>query len=326
MTKKITKTNDTVIYQTKSGAIELRGDLRKETVWATQAQIAELFNVKRPAVTKHLQNIYKDGELKEKSVCSILEHTANDGKLYKTTFYNLDAIISIGYRVNSKKATEFRIWATKTLHSHIVEGYTINPTRISSNYDAFMEAVSTVKSLLPPETIIGNDEVIELVRLFADTWISLDAYDKESLDIKKPTKKKVALTTAKLQKHINILKQELMEKETATELFAIERERDGLEGIVGNVMQSFNGNDMYPSVEAKAAHLLYFIIKNHPFIDGNKRTGAYSFIWFLNMTKILDTKRMTPEALTAITLLIAESNPNDKEKMTKLVMMLISKK
>lgn len=315
-----------VIYQAKSGAIELRGDFSTETIWATQAQIAEVFGVQRPAITKHLQNIFKTHELDEKAVCSILEHTAQDGKKYKTAFYNLDAMISVGYRINSQQATGFRIWATKTLRAHIVDGYTINRSRIAQNYDAFSKAVADVKALLPAGVAIDPQSVLELVRMFADTWMSLDAYDKETLDLKKPTKKKVSLTAEKLSQSVIVLKSELITKGEATELFASERTRGALEGIVGNVMQSFGGSDVYPSVEEKAAHLLYFIIKNHPFVDGNKRTGAYAFVWFLNMAKILDIKRLTPSALTAITLLIAESDPKNKDKMVKLVMMLITRR
>ncbi|MDD2766360.1 MAG: virulence protein RhuM/Fic/DOC family protein [Candidatus Moranbacteria bacterium] len=315
-----------VIYQAKSGAVELQGDFQHETIWATQAQIADIFGTQRPAITKHLRNIFVDGELKEKSVSSILEHTAADGKNYKTQFYNLDAVISIGYRVNSKQATLFRIWATQTLRTHIVDGYTINRSRIGKNYDAFMQAVTDVKSLLPKGMKSDTGSILELVRLFADTWMSLDAYDREAFDIKKPTKKKVALTGARLTASVAVLKTELMTKGEATELFASERTHDALEGIVGNVMQAFGGTDVYPSIESKAAHLLYFIVKNHPFVDGNKRTGAYSFVWFLNWAKVLDTTRLTPEALTAITLLIAESDPKDKDKLVKLVIMLISKK
>lgn len=317
---------EVVIYQAKSGAIELRGDFGHETLWATQAQIAEIFGTQRPAITKHLRNIFSEGELKERAVSSILEHTATDGKSYKTQFYNLDAVLSVGYRVNSKQATQFRIWATNTLRKHLVDGYTINRTRIGKNYDAFMNAVADVRALLPKGMQTDTGSILELVRLFADTWMSLDAYDKEALDLKKPTKKKVSLTGAKLALSVAVLKTELIEKGQATDLFASERSKGSLEGIVGNIMQAFGGADLYPSVESKAAHLLYFIVKNHPFVDGNKRTGAYSFIWFLSRAKVLDTKRLTPEALTAITLLIAESNPKDKDKLIKLVMMLISKK
>lgn len=315
-----------VIYQAKSGAIELRGDFTRETLWATQAQIADVFNIERSVVTKHIRNILKDGELNEKSVCAKFAHTASDGKVYQTQFYNLDVALSVGYRANSARAIEFRQWATKTLRTYIVDGYTINRARIGQNYDAFMKAVADVRALLPAGMQSDTGSILELVRIFADTWMSLDAYDKEKLNLKKPTKKKVALTGAKLTESVAVLKSELIKKGEATDLFATERNRNALEGIVGNVMQAFAGADVYPSVESKAAHLLYFIVKNHPFIDGNKRTGAYSFVWFLSRAKVLDTRRLTPEALTALTLLIAESNPRDKDKLIGLVMMLIRKK
>jgi len=324
--KKQSAKNKAVIYQAKSGAIELRGDFGKETLWASLDQIAHVFERDKSVISRHIKNVFKDGELKRNSVVAFFATTAADGKVYNVEYFNLDVILSVGYRVNSKRATQFRQWATKILRTHIVDGYTINRTRIGKNYDAFMQAVADVRALLPKGMQADTGSILELVRLFADTWMSLDAYDKEALDLRKPTRKKVALTGTKLAESVAVLKVELIAKGEATNLFATERTAHALEGIVGNVMQAFNGADVYPSIEAKAAHLLYFIVKNHPFIDGNKRTGAYAFIWFLSRAKILDTKRLTPEALTAITLLIAESNPKDKDKMVKLVMMLIGKR
>jgi hypothetical protein len=326
--KKIPK-QGVVIYQAKSGAIELRGDFTRETLWATQAQIAGIFGTTPQNITLHLKNVYKEKELSKQATCKEYLQVQKEGKRdvqRMQKFYNLDAIISIGYRINSQTGTQFRQWATKTLRTHIVDGYTINRVRIGQNYDAFMKAVADVRALLPAGMQSDTGSILELVRMFADTWMSLDAYDKEALDLKKPTKKKVALTGAKLAESVAVLKSELIKKGEATDLFATERNRNALEGIVGNVMQAFAGADVYPSVESKAAHLLYFIVKNHPFIDGNKRTGAYSFVWFLSRAKVLDTTRLTPEALTALTLLIAESNPRDKDKLIGLVMMLIRKK
>jgi hypothetical protein len=322
MKKQVVK-NQAVIYQTKSGAIELRGDFGHETIWATQAQIVGLFDVDQSVVSRHIRNMFKDGEVEKKSNMQKM-HIANSDK--PVIFYSLDVILGVGYRTNSKIAIQFRQWATKTLRTHIVDGYTINRSRVGKNYNAFMQAVADVRALLPKGMHADTGSILELVRLFADTWMSLDAYDKEALDLRKPTKKKVTLTGAKLAESVAVLKTELIKKGQATDLFATERTSRALEGIVGNVMQAFGGADVYPSIESKAAHLLYFIVKNHPFVDGNKRTGAYSFIWFLSRAKVLDTKRLTPEALTAITLLIAESNPRDKDKLIKLVMMLISKK
>ncbi|MFZ1654771.1 MAG: virulence protein RhuM/Fic/DOC family protein [Candidatus Moraniibacteriota bacterium] len=315
-----------VLYQAKSGAIELKGDVKKETLWASLDQIAQVFERDKSVISRHIKNIFKESELKRPAVVAFFATTAADGKTYQVEYFNLDVILSVGYRVNSKRATQFRQWATKTLRAHILDGYTINRTRIGKNYDAFMQAVADVRALLPAGMKTDTGSILELVRLFADTWVSLDAYDREVFDVAKPTKKKVVLTGARLAEAVSILKAELLKKHEATELFAQERGKQGLEGIVGNVMQAIGGRDVYPSVEAKAAHLLYFIVKNHPFVDGNKRTGAYAFVWFLNMTRLLDATRLTPEALTAITLLIAESHPRDKEKMVKLVMLLIGRK
>lgn len=330
MTKKVTtkiSPKTTIVYQTKSGALELRGDATNETVWASQAQMAQMFGVNSPAITKHIKNIYQEQELSEPATCSILEQVQKEGKREikrSVNYYNLDVIISVGYRINSVVGTNFRIWATKTLKQHITSGYTINRTRIAKNYDEFMAAVTKVQALLPADNALDAKSALDLVRLFADTWFSLDAYDKESLAPTKVNKKKVKLTAAELGTSIQILKAELIKKGEATDNFAQERNRDALEGIIGNVMQSFGGQELYPSVQTKAAHLLYFIIKNHPFVDGNKRTGAYAFVWFLQKTRVLNTNRLTPTALTALTILIAESNPVDKEKIATLVATLVA--
>ena len=316
--------SSTVIYQSKNGAIELKKNASLDMLWASQAQIADIFEIERSVVTKHIRNILKDKELNRNSVCAKLAHTAEDGKAYSVQFYSLDVILAVGYRTNSKKAIAFRQWATKTLKDHIQKGYTINRHRIKTNYDEFLKAVSHVKSIAAGTTV-DKDSVLELVTLFADTWFSLDAYDKDALTTKGATKKKVALTADKLSRALTALKKNLIAKGEATELFGNERTRDSILGIVGNVMQSFGGEDLYPSIEEKAAHLLYFIIKNHPFVDGNKRSGAYAFVWFLQQAKILNLTRMTPPALTALTLLIAESAPTEKEKLIGLVCVVLKK-
>ncbi len=311
-----------VIYQSKSGAIELKGDFGKETIWATQAQIVKLFNVDQSVVSRHIRNIFKDGEINGKGNMQKM-HNANSDK--PVTAYSLDVILGVGYRTNSKVAIEFRRWATKTLRTHIVEGYTINRSRIAKNYDAFLHAVEQVKALLPTDGTIDTKSTLELIKLFAGTWFSLEAYDKSTLPKKGATKKQVTLAASDLELAISELKSELMKKGEATELFATKRERDSIVGIVGNVFQAFNKQDVYPSIEEKAAHLLYFIIKNHPFTDGNKRSGAFAFVWFLQQTKLLNTTRLSPEALTALTLLVAESDPRDKERVVGLVLMLLVK-
>jgi len=321
--KKKTINNKLIIYQAKNGAIELRGDFSRETVWATQAQIAQLFDVQRPAITKHFLNIFASGELDEKAVCSILEHTADDGKRYKTQYYNLDAIISVGYRINSKTATEFRKWATKTLREHIVKGYTLNKKVILKNYDQFLKNVADIQALLPTHTTLNPKTILDLVKEYSMTWANLDAYDKDALIKNGTTKKKIKLAGEELLQAIFELKNELIKKFEATDIFAIEREAKNIEGIVGNVMQAFGGKDVYQTLEEKAAHLLYFMVKNHPFIDGNKRSGAFAFIWFLRRNGVRGARNINSSGLTAITLLIAESDPKYKDKMVALVVELL---
>lgn len=309
-----------VIYQTKSGALELRGDLKKETIWATQAQIAEVFAIDRSVVTKHIGNIFNSKEVIEKSNVQKM-HIANSDK--PVTLYSLDIILAVGYRANSGRAIEFRQWATKTLREHITKGYTINRKRVAQNYDTFMKAVSDVQMLLPDHVALDPKAVLELIKEFAGTWVSLDAYDKEALELKGVTKKKVALVGADLLLAISELKRELIKKGEATDLFASERRDGNVEGIVGNVMQSFGGKSVYPTVEEKAAHLLYFMVKNHPFSDGNKRSGAFAFVWFLRKVGVKGARNINPAALTALTLLMAESDPKKKEQMVALVTQML---
>ncbi len=322
--KKIQKNKGVVIYQAKNGAIELRGDFTRETVWATQAQIADVFQAERSVVTKHIRNILKDKELETNAVCAKFAHTADDGKVYQVQFYNLDVILAVGYRTSSKKAIEFRQWATKTLRSYIVDGFAINKNRITKNYEQFLNVVDDIKKLLPPGSAVNPKDVIELISLFADTWLSLDAYDRELLPKGKLTKKKVSLTSEVISKDLFELRKVLIEKGEATDIFGHERNTGSVSGIVGNVMQSFGGNELYPTVEEKAAHLLYFMVKNHPFTDGNKRSGAFAFIWFLKQAGTLNTQKLSPSALTALTVLVAESDPNHKDKIVKLILNLIS--
>lgn len=314
-----------VIYKAKNGDVQLEVKLTDNNLWLSQAQIADLFGTKRQAISKHLNNIYKSGELSEYTTCSKMEHMHKSNRAYETKYYSLDAVISVGYRVNSKKATDFRIWATNILKTHIINGYTINRHRIKENYEQFAKAIADVKSLLPSESTVDSSSILELISMFADTWVSLDAYDKDQLTTTGYTKKKVTLTADKLNKALQNLKLALIDKGEATELFGKERTKNAVDGIVGNVMQGFGEQDVYVSVEEKAAHLLYFIIKNHPFVDGNKRSGAYAFIWFLQHAKVLDITRITPPALTALTLLIAESDARDKDKMVGLVCRMLMK-
>lgn len=318
--------NDVIIYQLQSGELQLKTDGSGETVWANLVQIAELFGIDKSGISRHINKIYNSGELLPKSTVAKYATVQIEGGrevARDLEYYNLDMILSVGYRVNSAKATHFRQWATKTLKDHIQKGYTFNRQRIKTNHEEFIRAVDKVKSLLPSGVAVPHDSVLELIKLFADTWFSLDAYDRDTLPPTGTTKRKARLTGAKLTAALIELKAVLMAKGEATDIFGIERNGGGIAGIVGNVMQSFGGQDVYSTLEEKAANLLYFIIKNHPFVDGNKRSGAYAFIWFLNQSKMLNTSRMSPPALTALTILIAESNPKDKDKMIGLVCALL---
>ena len=319
-----------IIYQGKNGAIEFREDFNEDTIWGTQKQIAELFSVGVPAINKHLKNIFANKELKEKVVVSILEITTKHGAVKGKTqtkrvkFYNLDAIISIGYRVNSKQATQFRVWATKILKQHLLDGYTINKKQVGKNYKKFMHAISDVRALLSKNNKTKTEDILDLINTFADTWFSLGAYDTDSFPKTGLTKKRIVFNANELSKGLQDLKQRLITKKQATNLFGQERNSDAIKGVIGNIFQSAFGKDVYPSSEEKASHLLYFIIKNHPFIDGNKRSGAFAFIWFLRKAKLLRAS-LTPEALTVLTLLIAESQPKDKDRMIGLVLLLLSR-
>lgn len=308
------------IYQTKNGAIELKTDISSETIWATQNQIAKLFEVDQSVVSRHIKNIFNWKEIDRKSNMQKM-HIPNSDK--PVTFYSLDVILAVGYRANSAKAILFRQWATKVLHSHIIEGYTINKKQLAKNYNSFLKAVEQVRTLLPSNGAIGTTDALELIKMFASTWFSLDAYDKERLPHTGMTKREFQFAAEELTNAISNLKVRLIKNNQATNLFGTERNKQGIDGILGNVFQSFNGKDLYPTIEEKSAHLLYFIVKNHPFIDGNKRSGAFAFVWFLKKAALLNPLRITPEALTALTLLVAESNPKDKNHMIGLILLIL---
>jgi len=319
--KKEQKLSNIIIYQAPNGAIELKGDFDKETIWANQSQIVDLFGVDQSVISRHIKNIFKDGEVDQKSNMQKM-HIPNSDK--PVVFYSLDVILSVGYRTNSKVAIDFRKWATNILKDHLIQGYTINKKILAKNYTLFQQALSDIQKI--SQNKLFSNDILELVKTFSQTWFSLDAFDKERLQTKKITKKSIKLDAKKLYEDLEILKKELIAKNEATGLFAQEKQKGSLEGILGNVFQSAFGQDVYPSIESKAAHLLYFIVKNHPFNDGNKRSGAFAFIWFLQKAKYGFIDKITPQALTAITLLIAISDPKDKQRMIDLVILLLTGK
>lgn len=312
-----------IIYKSKKGEVQIEARLRDETIWLNQDQMARLFDVNQPAIAKHLNNIFKSGELEEKSAHSILEYTAKDNKSYKTKFYNLDAIISVGYRVNSEKATDFRIWATKTLRQYLVKGYVVNDKR-------FIEAQKIIRFITEKakvQELSGREkEILDVIERYSKTWKVLGQYDEGKIEIKKPKKAKFTLNYYKCREIIDELREDLINKKIAGDLFGSERSHQ-LEGIIGNLYQTFDGNELYNSIEEKAAHLLYFVIKDHPFSDGNKRIGSLLFLYFLEQNNFLfkdsgETK-IADRTLVALALLVASSDPREKETMTRLVINLI---
>jgi len=251
-------------------------------------------------------------------------HIANSDKPVK--FYSLDIILAVGYRTNSSQAIKFRKWATDILKQHITQGFTINKSRIQGNYDKFLNAVEEVRKLLPEGSEnIKTDDILELIKHFATTWFSLESYDEDTLPVEGFTKSNLKISADELYRDIASFKSELISKSQATDLFAREKKTKALEGIFWNIFQSFDWQDVYPSLEEKAAHFLYFVVKNHPFTDGNKRTGAFCFLWFLSKVGFRFQDTITPQALTAITLLVAESNPKDKERIVWLIILLLKK-
>ncbi|HMQ69734.1 MAG TPA: virulence protein RhuM/Fic/DOC family protein [Ignavibacteria bacterium] len=318
-----------IIYKTEDKKIQIEVKFEHQTVWLTQKQIAELFGTKRPAITKHLSNIFKTGELESESVSSILEHTASDNKRYKTTFYNLDAIISVGYRVNSRKATEFRIWATQRLKDYLIKGYSVNEKRLKETKKEFIELRRTIQLL---ETVINrkeltSDEATGLLKVVSDyshALDTLDGYDHQTL--KKPvstTKEKFKITYEEAKKAIQVLK-----KKTGSQLFGNEKDKS-FRSSLENIYVTYQKKELYPGAENKAAHLLYFITKNHSFSDGNKRIAAFLFIWYLDRNGLLYSKegfkKIEDNTLVALTLMIAESKSEDKDMMIKVILNLMQK-
>lgn len=318
--------NELVIYQAENGGIELRQDANGEMVWANLDQISSLFGRDKSVISRHIKNIFNEGELIEGSTVAFFATVQKEGtREVKRTieFFNLDLILSVGYRVNSKIATQFRQWATHTLKQHIVQGFTINAQRIEKNKAFFLKTIEDLQLLSSNNSEIQVNEVLSLIQSFAHTWFSLDSYDKNIFP-QQGTKQEIELSDKELANDLQLLKQTLIKKGEATELFAQEKNIGNLKGILGSVFQSVFGQDAYETIELKAAHLLYFIIKNHPFNDGNKRCGAFAFIWFLQKAGYDFRAKINPETLATVTILIAESQPHDKEKMIGVILLLLN--
>lgn len=324
------KKGEIVIYKSPTGP-EIQVKLEKDTVWLDAHLIAQLFDVNRPAIVKHINNIYKTGELDKKSTCSILEQVAADGKIRKMNLYNLDMIISVGYRVNSQRATQFRIWATKTLKEHLVKGYTINEKRLLQAKNQLQELQGTISFLQEKakhELLAGQEqEIFNLLANYSRTLTLLEQYDKEKLSLIKNTKGRFILKYEEAINVISKIKKDLVAKKEASDLFGQENS-DKFKGILGSIYQTFNRKELYPSLEEKAAHLLYFIIKDHPFVDGNKRIASFLFVYYLDKNDFLyrsaGEKKINDNTLTALALLIAVSNSSEKDKLIKIITNLLA--
>lgn len=324
-----TTDNAVVLYQAPDGATSLSVHLEKETVWLTQKQMAELFEKTVPTINEHIKNVFREGELKEEAVIRNFRITAADGKTYDTAHYNLDVIISVGYRVKSQQGTQFRIWATKVLKDHIVKGYTINEQRFREQAEKLTDMRRTVELLartLANQELVSETgkDVLRVITDYAYALTLLDRYDHGTLSIEETTRQ--ALHVIGYDEAIGIV---ISMKGEFDGLFGIEKDQ-GFKSALGAIYQTFGGEELYPSVEEKGANLLYFVVKNHAFSDGNKRIAAALFIYFLGMNGILyrpdGSKRLADNALVALTLLIAESRPEEKETIAKVIVNLINRK
>lgn len=320
-----------VIYTSDDGKVSLDTKLENNTIWLTQKDMAELFGVKIPAINKHLMNIYKEGELNQDATVSILEIVQKEGNRSvkrQKTFYNLDAIISVGYRVNSSRATQFRIWATNVLKEYLIKGYTINEKALKDKQEKIQTLQTTVSLLSRSltnqiESLDDAQQVAKILDNFAKGLDLLDNFDHKTLDVKGSTQKEAVIIPVK--EFLSVINK--MKSEFASDVFANPKD-DSFESSVNQIYQTFGGNDCYPTLEEKAAMLLYLITKNHSFSDGNKRIAASCFLYFLEKNGILYKNNLPiidNGTLFALTILIAESNPKEMETMKQIVVSILNR-
>ena len=319
-----------VIYQTEDGSTAIDVRLENETVWLSQAQMANLFQKDRSVIARHIANVYKEGELDVETTCAKFAHLGVDGdQTYFTTLYNLDVIISVGYRVKSQRGVDFRKWANKVLKAYLINGYVVNEKIRKKQIGELRQLVQMLGRTIQNQPLLKTDENQALFDIVVDYTYALDTlddYDYQRLAMGATTQEE------KFQATYDNAKQAiaaLREKFGGSALFG--NEKDGsFRSSIGQIYQTFDGNDLYPSVEEKAAMLLYLVTKNHSFSDGNKRIAATLFLWFLNNNGILyhedGTKRIADNTLVALTLMIAESKPEEKDVMVKVVVNLINQK
>lgn len=317
-----------LVYEAPGGEIRVDVRLEQETVWLTQQQMADLFGRERSVVTKHLRSVFREGELPEESNVHFLHITGINKPI---AFYSLDVIISVGYRVKSSQGTQFRIWATQTLREHLLQGYSLNERRLAERgVEDLQQAIGLLSKTLQSRELVSDEgrSVLQVVERYSRTWRLLLEYDEQRLTHSpaRPVAPGPAFALAEARATAATLRTELLHRGEAGALFGQERS-EALSGSLAAVEQSFDGAPLYPSAQARAAHLLYFVIKDHPFTDGNKRIGALLFLEYLRRHGLLlhlnGQPRLADTAVVAVALLIAESAPAQKELMVRLVMSLL---
>lgn len=326
---------DVVLFADEEGDTSLEVRLDRESIWLSLNQIALLFDRDKSVISKHLRNVYATGELKREATVAFFATVQREGSRTverQVEHFNLDAILSVGYRVNSKRGTQFRIWATRVLREHLVEGYTLNQRRLEAQLTHLRElqAAVDVMGRVIAEKAISGIEAEGLLKVITDYSLALrllDQYDHQELRLTGTTELgPFVLTYESAMSAIARMASTMTPR--PGDLFAREKDK-GLAAAIGAIYQTFDGRDLYPSIEEKAAHLLYFVVKNHAFVDGNKRIAAFLFVWFLDANKLLyrpdGSKRLPDNALVALTLLLAESKPSEKETICAVVVNLISR-
>ena len=319
--------SEIIIYKAKDGHIELNVNLSEETIWLSLNQLAELFGRDKSVISRHLLNIFKSKELDSDQAVAKFATVQKEGKKEvrrDINYYNLDVVISVGYRVNSAKATQFRVWATQVLKEHIIKGYTIHEKRLAEQgVKELQQSIGLLQKTLTQNKLVSDigAETIQLIISYTRTWRLLLAYDEDELNLPEQGKTTVAnLNYEAALKAIDAFKSDLSAKGEATSLFGNERDH-GLQGILGNIEQTFDGEPLYRTTEERAANLLYFIIKDHPFSDGNKRIGCLIFLLYLKLQNIVI--KINDNGLVALALLLAESDPSQKELMIRLITNLL---
>jgi len=317
--------NKIQIFQSIDGQIELSVSLEQETVWLSLDQMVVLFGRDKSVISRHISTIFKEGELLRGSVVAKNATTAVDGKTYQVSYFNLDVIISVGYRVKSQRGVQFRQWASNVLKQHLVQGYSLNQKRLHERGIEFEQAIELLSNTLANQQLVTHEgsAVLQVVANYARSWSLLQGYDEQSLpenDVKQEQMQALALPD--VLSAIEQLKQILIEKGEATPLFGQLR-GEGLASAVATIEQGFGDDLFYPNIASRAAHLFYFVIKNHPLADGNKRSGSFLFLWYLQLNKTLLAKPVeqliNDNTLVALALLVAESKPDQKELMIRLV-------